>query len=207
MGYYIIYYVKKYWYVFTLLFLVIFLYIIVSMNSDEIVSYFERFDNKISLEPDHYTETQIDDVEFYLSELKVGVPYIGTSLHTYIPSNLSEDEKIDFLRELENDPNYAYKKTISWANNSLTVDEYEELIELVGYHLNRNASSTSTFVSIPSNEELEEYGQEVLYYTDGTGTLFLNVSVEEVNSSSSISKTYCYTFRLKYDMKGKVTIS
>lgn len=205
MGYYITYYAKKYWYVMSLILLLGFLYMILYINDITLVTYFEKFENKVSFEPEHFKEEKVD--KEYLNTLNVGAPYIGTQSRPYIPpSVLGSEAERAFLRDLEKDPTIMYKKNIDWSSGEITSDQIKELIELVGYHLNKNNNNVTTLVELPTLEELEEYDQEVIYYTESEGTLNLNISVEEVNVKSITKRTYCYTYKLKYGMDGKITI-
>lgn len=207
MRYYFEYYFKKFWILIVLLILSLFVAFIVSSNDTDLISFFEKYENKISFTPDHYKEESIDS-DLYLSDLNVsGIPYIGTSLRPYVPTAIKEElAKKSFEREFIKDPDIVYKKNISWASGSLTYDNLEELIELIGFHLNKNSNNKTIIVRLPSQEELMEFGEEVVYYTNKSGVLHLNVFVDEIDSTTDIKKSYCYTFRLKYDMAGKVTI-
>ena len=128
-------------------------------------------------------------------------------LAIYLPTYITESgQEEEYLEGLKKDPYLMYKKNISWAKGNVTNDEYLDLIELIGYHLNKNDSTTAKVVNVPSNELLEEYGEEVVYYTDDKGTLYLNVHVIEVAQNPSTQKSYFYTFRLSYDMEGRVNI-
>lgn len=205
MGYWISYYFKKFWYLFLLILVLIFIGVILFLNRGDLSTIFEPFSNKVSFEPDRYVEEDFD--KEYLNELVVGVPYLGTHSRDYIPSSINEGtEEEEYLRRLKNDPELMYRKNISWASGSITQKQFDDLAELVGYHLNKNSNSTAIIVSTPSAEQLEEYGQEVIYYTDKKGTLYLNLYVEEFNESANTKKSYCYTYRLNYDMEGKINI-
>lgn len=204
--YYIIYYCKRYWYIFTTLTLLSFLCIVIYLNRGELISHFEEFNNKVVIEPDEVTVSTIDDIDSKLSDIIVGAPYLGSN-GTYIPSSISDGEKISYLRQLAKDPTYVYKKNINWSNGSLTSEELTDLVELVGFHLNKKLDNTYTVVSLPTTEQLVEGGEEVYYYTDDNGILYINLFVEEVNILSSESKTYLHTYKLKYNMEGKVDIS
>lgn len=205
MGYYISYYIKKYWYILVLIILLAFLWFIVELNDIELVSSFDKFNNKVKFEPNNYWEEVIKPGN-NLSDLEVGVPYIGTASRPYIPSSISKEEEDEYLRKLKEDPLFVYKKNISWADGSVTHPELEELIELVGYHLNQNNKGTISIVRIPTIEELEAWEKELLFYTDKEGILYLNIYVEESDEVNNTRKIYCETFKLKYDMYGRVTI-
>ena len=205
MFYWIAYYVKRFWYILAFIVVMLFLVFILYINKGELISHFDPFNNKVSYEPEKYTETEITE-EQYLSLLEVGAVYIGDSA-MYVPTYITESgQEEEYLEGLKKDPYLMYKKNISWAKGNVTNDEYLDLIELIGYHLNKNDSTTAKVVNVPSNELLEEYGEEVVYYTDDKGTLYLNVHVIEVAQNPSTQKSYFYTFRLSYDMEGRVNI-
>lgn len=199
------YYSRRYWYVIVLVLLLIFAGVIYYMNNGILISSFDKFENKITIKPEEYKEETIDS-ESYLKDIGVGLPYIGVLSKSYVPSNLKTDgERDEYLREVEKDPNYMYKKKISWAYGEITAAQLAELVELIGYHLNKN-NNVATVVKVATPEQLSEYNQKVVYYTDEEGILYLNLYVEEIHESSDTKKSYFYTFKLKYDMDGKVTI-
>lgn len=206
MWYYTAYYSKKYWYIILLVLLLVFAGVVYYMNNGSLISSFEKFDNKVVLKPDKFKEEPVDSKN-YLKDLVVGVPYIGDSDKSYLPTDKDTKEEIqNYFTELEKDPNYMYKKQISWAYGEITSSQTKELVELVGYHLNKNSNNVTTILKVPTPEQLSEYNQKVVYYTDDEGVLYLNLYVEEINKSSNTKKSYCYTFKLKYGMDGKVTI-
>lgn len=205
MWYWIKYYFLKIWFILLLILVASFLGIVIYLNKNELISYFEDYTNKIELKPKEYVSKDIEDVDTYLEDLKVGAPYLK-DITKYIPSSQKSD-KDNYIQKVKENPDYIYKKKISWADGSLTSDQYKELLELVGYKLNNNGNSNiTTIVSVPTMEELEEIDQELMYYTDNKGVLYLNLKVEEIDETLDTSKIFCYTFRLKYDMEGNVTI-
>lgn len=178
---------------------------VISSNKGELVFLFQKYENKIRFQPDSYIEVSIDS-EQYLKDIIVGVPYIGTLSREYIPTNIdNEGEKEEYLRNIAKDENYVYKKNIDWSSGEITGDELKELVELIGYHLNKYSSDT-VIVQVPSVEQLDEYGEEVIFYTDNNGILYINLYVEEINTSTDIKKEYYFTYRLEYDMYGKIII-
>lgn len=206
MRTYLSYYIKKYWYLLVLLLVLIVGALIITLNSGDLISYFDKYNNKVDFEPDNVQEEQID-ADKYLDGIDVEPPYIGTSLRPYIPSAIDgTPEEDEYLNNLEKDPNFMYKKNISWASGSVTIDQLTELIELVGYHVNKGKTDVSIFVNLPTVEQMSESGKEVLYYTDDKGVLYLNLYVEEINKNTNTKKSYNYTYSLQYDMYGKITI-
>lgn len=205
--YHVVYYFKKYWHL-LLLAVVLFIFgIVLFINRGSLISIFDKYENKINLEPTEFTEEDLTDKD-YLDKLIVGIPYLGTNSRPYVPSTIkagSADEE-EYIRKEREDQDFVYRKQISWADGSLDADGVTELTELVGYHLNRNSNNSVVIVHIPSTEQLQENEQQVVYYTDDKGVLYLNLSIEEVNEVTEKKKEYFYTYRLKYDMDGKVTI-
>lgn len=202
---YLGYYVKKYWYLFVLAILIVLGAYLLHINDLTLIEFFEKYENKVSYEPEFFAEETID--KEYLNSLTVGTPYLGTHSRNYIPSSIEgTPEEKEYNKNLAKDPMFMYKKNIDWSSGSITIDQYNELTELVGYHLNKNNNSVATIVSIPSNDVLDEYSQEVLYYTEKDGTLNINIYVEEVDISTTVKKTYLYTYKLKYGMDGKIII-
>lgn len=206
MWYYIEYYLKKFRYVILLCIVLLFAGTVYYLNTGELIFNFEIFTNKVSYEPDKYTDQKID-VESYLADMLVGAPYIGNSLTTYVPDSVkvsgSEEE---YKRKVKEDPTYVYHKDINWAYGSVNSDELNELVELVGLHLNR-VNNIKTIVALPTPDQLEEYEMDVVYYvTQDDGVLHLNLYVEELDESKSNVKSYCYEYKLKYNMTGRIDI-
>lgn len=175
------------------------------MNRGDLVRFFDKYENKIEFKPSSFVEDSFDSIDSFLDSLVVYPPYLNTD---YVPKSVSESEEDLFLKSVQEDPTKMYKKQISWASGSLTGAQVEELTELIGWHMNRYAGTGKTIiVNYPTEEQLKEYEQEVVYYTDlKKGILYFNLFVQELDESNKMNKNYVYTFNLKYDMEGKVVI-
>lgn len=206
MRYYIEYYFKKYLYLIIAIIAIFILVAVFYFNKDELIVIDEiNIPGKVSYEPKEYKEETNADAEKYLNDLEVGAPYIGT-LKPYIPPHVSPSEEYDYLKELELDPELVYKKHINWSLGSLTKDELFELVELIGYHLNNNGNKNKIIVSLPNEEQLESFEYGVFYNVAEDGTLTINLYNEEINIDKNTIKSYCYSYKLNYDMFGKVMI-
>ena len=205
MIYYLKYYLKKFWVFIVLVLTILLLLFIFKMNNKDLIKTFNQYFNKVDFEPQGVITKEIEDKQL-LSDIIAGLPYIGDATFKYIPSNIPENERAYYLSQLNKNPDYMYMKNINWSSGQITNDQYKELVELVGYHLNKNSGDTNYIVETPSPEELEKRDLQLNYYTDEDGILYLNIYVTEVTDDSEVTKEYIYTFQLKYDMNGKVVI-
>jgi hypothetical protein len=201
----ILYYIKKLRYFIVLLILALFIISIILTNNKELINIFEKFNNKETFRPINVVEEKLD--EKTLKDLEFNQSYMYNSLKPFIPDNLDEYEERDYLNKLKEDKDFMYKKQIDWSSGSLTYDELKELIELVGYHLNKLNDGINKIVEIPTKEQLKENKQQVIYYIESDGTMNINIFIKEIDKSEEIQVLYLYTFKLKYDLYGKITIS
>ena len=207
MWYWTKYYVKKYWYLILLILVLILVVMAVLNNSGlNLVDVFEKFNNKVSIEDS--TLPTGGGSGSSLDGLDVDDPSIGSYEGLFIPEAIPESEKPHYVEELKKDPEFMYKKKISWAYGTVTNDQFNELVELIEYHLGKDSTEYTYVVTPQSPEQMSSAGNEVYFYTDDDGVLYLNLSVSEVEESSgNITQTYAQTFELKYDLDGYVNIS
>lgn len=203
--FYILYYIKKLWYIPLIILFISLLVFLFNINNKSLMYYFEPFINKISFTPEKYETSSIEDTENYLKDLKVLAPYLG-SLDEYVPKSIVESgQQKEFLKKMKESDGIMYKKNIDWSSGSISNDEYIELMELVGYHLNKNSNNIVKYLQTPSMEQLSNYNKSYCYYNNN-GTLELTAYVDEIDITLNEKKSYCYTYRLKYDMTGKINI-
>lgn len=204
MFYVITYYLNKFKYVLAILLSLSLLAVVIYLNRSELINSYEEYVNKVELKPNNYS------VEIYTGEsldnLLVGTPFTGTMSRDWAPSSMSEAEKEVFRDELKKDPDRPYRIMISWSAGVLSNEDVLSLAELISYHYNKNMSLTKYIVNVPTPEELKEYDKDVVYKTDDKGNLYLNLHIDEVNSSTGEVKSYVYTFKLHYDGTGLVKI-
>ena len=175
------------------------------LNNSDLITSYNKYENKIKFEPEIYTEEVIEDIEQRLMDLKVDVLYLPESDEVFIPRYIDEGDKEEYVEALKDDPELMYRNRTNWSKY-ISTEEYLGLLDLIGYHLNKYSTDAVVFDYPPSQEDLDNLGEKTYFRMDDEGVLYMNVHVDEYTVSSNLLKSYSYTYKLIHNMYGKVNI-
>lgn len=201
----LLFYLKRYWLVLVLIAVLVlsalFIYFSFSSNLQYI---WDKFSNKLEA-----SESIVETVKkepYDLSMLDVPYTYVRDD---YVPSSYIQTDSIsEYQAGLKKDSKFMYKLHITWSNYTLSQDDLNQLLELIGYDVNQhNPKGVYTLVIAPGPEDYDKYEYPVVFYmSEDNVTLFVNVKLEHRDKKDDKTVTYEYkTYKVIYDNQGYIT--